>query len=63
MRSVARRIAAYAPGDAELQGIVAELAVEEERWAAPAPEMSRKVAFASANYTMRSRGPEGRASR
>lgn len=63
VRSVARRIAAYASGDPELQGLVAELGVEEQRWAAPAPEMSRKVAFASANYTMRSRGPEGRASR
>ena len=63
VRAVARRIAAYAPGDAELQGLVAELQVEEERWAAPAPEMTRKAAFASANYTMRSRGPDGRASR
>lgn len=63
VRSVARRIAAYADGDTELGAIVAELAVDEARWAAPAPEMTRKVAFASANYTMRSRGPEGRASR
>lgn len=63
VRAVARRITAYAPGDAELQGLVAELQVEEERWAAPAPEMTRKVAFASANYTMRSRGPDGHASR
>lgn len=63
VRSVARRIAEYASGDPELQGLVAQLGVEEQRWAAPAPEMSRKVAFASANYTMRSRGPEGRASR
>ncbi|MEO8272460.1 MAG: VWA domain-containing protein [Chloroflexota bacterium] len=63
VHSVARRIAAYADGDAELGTVVAELAADEQRWAAPAPEMSRKVAFASANYTMRSRGPEGRASR
>jgi Ca-activated chloride channel family protein len=63
VRSVARRIAAYAAGDAELGGLVAELAVDEQRWAAPAPEMTRKVAFAAANYTMRSRDPEGRASR
>lgn len=63
VRSVARRIAAYADGDTELGAIVAELAVEEARWAAPAPEMTRKAAFASANYTMRSRGPQGRASR
>lgn len=63
VRSVARRIAAYADGDSELGGLVAELAADEQRWAAPAPEMTRKAAFASANYTMRSRGPEGRASR
>ena len=63
VRSVARRIAAYAHGDLELRDLVTELGAEEHRWAAPAPEMSRKVAFASANYTMRSRGPDGHASR
>ncbi len=63
VRAVARRIAAYADGDAELGGLVAELKADEQQWAAPAPEMLRKAAFASANYTMRSRGPEGRASR
>lgn len=63
VRSVARRIVKYAEGDSELGGLVAELAMDEQRWAAPAPEMTRKAAFASANYTMRSRGPEGRASR
>jgi Ca-activated chloride channel family protein len=63
VRDVARRIGEYAGDDPELTGLVAELAVDEQRWAAPAPEMTRKVAFAAANYTMRSRGPEGRASR
>jgi Mg-chelatase subunit ChlD len=60
---VARRIREYAGDDPELTGIVAELVADEHRWAAPAPEMTRKAAFAAANYTMRSRGPEGRASR
>jgi Ca-activated chloride channel homolog len=63
VHAVARQIASYALGDAELQGLVAELQVDEQRWAAPAPEMTRKAAFAAANYTMRSRGPDGRASR
>ncbi|MBI2780932.1 MAG: VWA domain-containing protein [Chloroflexi bacterium] len=63
VRSVARRIAAYADSDRELRDLVAELGAEEHRWAAPAPEMTRKAAFASANYTMRSRGPDGHASR
>lgn len=63
VRSVARRIAGYASDDAELREVVAQLAAEEQRWAAPAQELARKVAFASANYSLRSRGPEGRASR
>lgn len=63
IHAVARRIQRYASGDPQLRELVAELAVEEQRWAAPAPEMTRKVAFASANYVMRSRGPDGRASR
>jgi hypothetical protein len=63
VRAVAHRIAAYAGGDTELRELVVKLGEEERRWAAPAPEMARKVAFASANYSLRSRGPEGRASR
>lgn len=63
VRDVARRIREYAGDDPELTSLVAELAADEQRWAAPAPEMTRKAAFAAANYTMRSRGPEGRASR
>jgi len=61
--SVARRIRRYAGNDPQLREVVAQLAVEEQRWAAPAPEMTRKEAFASANYSMRSRSPDGRASR
>ncbi|HET9852047.1 MAG TPA: hypothetical protein VFP56_06025 [Candidatus Limnocylindrales bacterium] len=60
---MARKIAAYAGPDPALQSIVAELKVEEGRWAAPAPEMTRKAAFASANYALRSRAPHGGANR
>ena len=63
VRSVARHIDRYAGSDPELQAIVATLAEDELQWAAPVPEMARKVAFASAHYSLRSRGPEGRASR
>jgi Uncharacterized protein containing a von Willebrand factor type A (vWA) domain len=63
VQAVARRIKDYAGDDQDLRGLVAELAVEEQRWAAPAPEMARKVAFATANYSMRGRDPDGRASR
>jgi Ca-activated chloride channel family protein len=63
VHSVARRIAGYAQDDADLREVVAKLGEDEQRWAMPAPEMARKAAFASANYSLRSRGPEGRASR
>jgi Ca-activated chloride channel family protein len=63
VRLVASRIAAYAEGDPALGAIVSELRAEEETWAAPAPEMTRKVAFAASSYAVRSRTPEGRASR
>jgi Ca-activated chloride channel homolog len=63
VRAVARKIQRYASGDDQLREVVAQLAVEEQRWAAPAPEMTRKAAFASSSYAMRSRGPGGHASR
>ena len=63
LQGVAGRIAAYAGSDAGLREIVAELRLEEDRWAAPAPEMARKVAFAAANYSLRSRAPRGGANR
>ena len=63
VHSVARRIAGYASDDPELREVVAKLAEDEQRWAMPAPEMARKAAFASANYSLRSRSPQGRASR
>lgn len=63
LREVGRKIAGYAGNDPELGRIVAELKAEEGRWAAPAPEMARKVAFAASSYLMQSRSPEGRARR
>ncbi len=63
LRQVAERIAGYAGRDPELRSIVRDLHDEEERWAAPMPEMSRKVAHAAASYALRSRAPDGRANR
>ncbi len=63
LREVARRIAGYAGSDGELRGLVAELRAEEDRFSAPMPEMTRKVAHASASYLMRNRSVDGRANR
>jgi hypothetical protein len=63
LREVADKIAGYAGTDPELRAIATALREEEEHWAAPRPESLRKVAFASANYSLRSRGPEGKAGR
>ncbi len=63
LREVARRIAGNAGSDGELRGLVAELRAEEDRFSAPMPEMTRKVAHASASYLMRNRSFDGRANR
>jgi Ca-activated chloride channel homolog len=63
VRDVAKRIAAYAGSDHQLRELVVDLREDEARWAAPAPEALRKAAFASANYSMRSREPHGGANR
>ena len=63
LREVAEKIRFYAGSDPELNAIWHALRDEEGRWAAPAPELLRKMAVASANYSMRSRGLEGNASR
>lgn len=63
LHGVAERIRRYANGDPELSALAAALRDEEAEWAAPAAESLRKMTFASANYSMRSRGPEGRAGR
>ena len=63
LREVAERIAGYAGRDPELRAIVNELRSEEDRFAAPMPEMARKVQHAQASYALRSRAPDGRANR
>lgn len=63
LREVARRIAGYAGQDGELRGLVAELRAEEDRFSAPMPEMTRKVAQAAASYSLRNRSVDGRANR
>jgi hypothetical protein len=63
LRGVAERIAAYAGSDPGLQNLASDLRSEEHRWAAPAPEMTRKLAHAAASYSLRSRAPGGGARR
>jgi Ca-activated chloride channel homolog len=63
LRGVSKRIRAYAGSDGELQNLASELRAEEERFAAPMPEMTRKVAHAAASYSLRNRTAEGRAHR
>lgn len=63
LHEVAERIAGYAGRDPELRAILAEVQAEEDRFAAPMPEMSRKAAHAQASYALRSRAPDGRANR
>ncbi|HUG30447.1 MAG TPA: VWA domain-containing protein [Candidatus Limnocylindria bacterium] len=63
LREVAERIAGYAGRDPELRALVNELRAEQDRWAAPVPEMARKVQHAQASYALRSRAPDGRANR
>lgn len=63
LRHVAERIAGYAGRDPELRALVKDLRDEEERWAAPVPEMARKFQHAQASYALRSRAPDGRANR
>jgi hypothetical protein len=60
---VAGKIAAYAGSDPDLRGLVAELREEQARYAAPMPEMTRKVAHAAASYSLRNRSAEGTARR
>ena len=63
LREVAERIAGYAGRDPELRALVNELRAEEDRFAAPMPEMARKFQHAQASYALRSRAPDGRANR
>jgi hypothetical protein len=61
IRATARRIRKYAGHDQELRSIVDGLEVEEGRFVAPMPEMSRKMAFAASSYEMNSRSAYGKA--
>jgi Ca-activated chloride channel family protein len=61
IRGTARRIRKYAGHDQELRSIVDSLEVEEHRFNAPMPEMSRKLAFAASSYEMNSRSIVGKA--
>ena len=63
LHDVARRIAGYAGSDADLQRLVAKLREEEQHFAAPMPEMTRKSAHALASYSLRNRAPHGGANR
>ncbi len=63
LRHVAERIASYAGRDDELRALASELRSEQQRWAAPMPEMTRKTAHASASYLMRNRSESGSANR
>jgi Ca-activated chloride channel family protein len=63
LHEVAERIAGYAGRDAELRALIKSLRDEEDHFAAPMPEMTRKVAHAQASYALRSRAPDGRANR
>jgi Ca-activated chloride channel family protein len=63
LQAVALRIGDYAGDDPELKGLLAQLDRDEDQWAAPAPEMARKAAFAASSYLARGRSPAGRATR
>jgi Ca-activated chloride channel family protein len=57
--ATARRIGRYAGRDPELRSIVRELEEQAEYWTVVREESSRKMAYASASYLMRSRAPSG----
>jgi Ca-activated chloride channel homolog len=63
LRSVAKRVRGYAGDDPVLLGIVAELERESEAWAHARPVMEQKLAYAAAEYSLRSRAPQGAAMR
>jgi hypothetical protein len=63
VEATARRIRGYAGRDSELRAIVSAMEAETQRYAAPMPEMSRKMAFASSHYSMRSRDETGKAAK
>jgi hypothetical protein len=63
LQAVAQRIGDHAGDDPQLRGLLAQLDRDEDQWAAPAPEMARKAAFAASSYVARGRSPSGHATR
>jgi len=63
LQAVAQRIGESAGDDPQLRGLLAQLDRDEDQWAAPAPEMARKAAFAASSYVARGRSPSGHATR
>jgi Ca-activated chloride channel family protein len=63
LHAVAQQIGGHAGDDPELTGLLAQLVQDEDQWAAPAPEMTRKAAFAASSYVARGRSPGGQATR
>lgn len=61
--AVAKRIRGYAGADPELRAIVHELEREAEAWSHERLEDDRKLAYASAHYSMKMRSMEGMAVR
>lgn len=60
---VARRIRGYAGDDEVLRGIVAELERAADAWSVMREESDRKVMYAAASYSLKSRAPSGAAMR
>ena len=63
LASVQRRVAGYAKHDPRLNELVAELGGDQQRYAAPMPEMARKSAYYAASLACRVRMPDGKSAR
>jgi Ca-activated chloride channel family protein len=63
LAGVQQRVAGYAKADTRLNEIVAELAAEQPRYAAPMPELSRKRAYYASSLACRARMPDGKSTR
>lgn len=63
LHQVSGKILRYAGRDPELRAIAEGLRAEEAQWSMRVSEPLMKQSYASANYVMRSRGPQGEATR
>jgi hypothetical protein len=61
MEATARRIRKYAGRDADLRQVVEDLEGDVNRFALPMAAPALKQAYASTNYALRSRAPDGKA--